>query len=101
MNLDKTLLTPEQRREVRAWEEFFASEAYRLFLQRFSERYRGVGSAYRAAQGAQALGKVQGRDEVLREVANLEQVIELEFQHQTGQAEREAREAEEAKGAMA
>jgi hypothetical protein len=101
MNVDKTLLTPEQRREVKAWEEFFVSAAYRLFQQRFGERYRGVGPAYRAATGAQALGKVQGRDEILREVANLEQVLELEFQHLTGQVEREAREAEEAKGAMA
>jgi len=101
VNIDKTLLTPEQRREVRAWEEFFASDAGRLFKQRFGDRYKGVGAAYRAASGAQALGKVQGRDEVLREVANLETVIELEFQHLTGQAEREAREAEESKGAMA
>lgn len=101
MNIDKTLLTPEQRREVRAWEEFFTSDAYRLFRQRFEGRYKGVGSAYRAAQGEQALGRVQGRDEVLREVADLERVIELEFLHTTGQAEREAQEAEEAKGAMA
>lgn len=101
MNIDKTLLTPEQRREVKAWEEFFASDAYRLYRQRFGERYKGIGASYRGATGAQALGRAQGRDEVLREVADLERVIELEFQHLTGQNEREAREVEEAKGAMA
>jgi glutathione S-transferase len=101
MNIDKTHLTPEQRREIRAWEEFFASDAYRLFTQRFAGRYQGIGALFKAARGAQALGHAQGREEVLREVKDLEKTIEGEYRVLVGELEGDAQDDREAKGAMA
>ena len=75
------------RQEQAIWEEFFASTGWVLFLRRFSPRLEGTVGEYDATETLRTLGQIQGQRQVLREVVELEGILEDEYADALAQAE--------------
>lgn len=101
MEIDRTLLTPEQVNLVNTWEEFFKAGGWQLLLQRFAPQRDALLMALDAVKDTRELGIVQGSREILRQVIGLEQIIEGEMQAFVGAMETEREEQEESQGADA
>lgn len=58
--VDRTLLTQEQRAIYEEWERFFQSAGWRLYVEKFGPRLTYLMQQYRSVRGAQNLGFIQG-----------------------------------------
>ena len=72
-------LTDEDRQMVAAWEELFTSFGWELLMRRFGPRLDGTVSDMDGADSLLDLGRAQGCRTVLRELVDLEMIIEAEF----------------------
>lgn len=58
--VDKALLTQEQRAIYEEWERFFTSSGWKLYVEKFGPRIQYLMQQYRTVRGAQNLGYIQG-----------------------------------------
>lgn len=87
MDLDKQSLTSEQNETATGWETLFASFGWQLLLRRFEPRLDSSVGEMENAADQHALGRVQGQRIILREIVQLEGIIETEIRYAADQAE--------------
>lgn len=93
--IDRNLLTREQRQTLEVFEQGFKSTFWSLIVERFEQHNERNLAQYDSVLGEQALGLVQGLRRANAEVINLDAVIEREILAATGQDDSEAPEPEE------
>lgn len=79
-DIDRALLTREQRQRLEILEQGFQSTFWELVKERFQERFEQFGVALDGVQGEQNLGIVQGHRRAFYEVTHLEDAIRNEYQ---------------------
>jgi hypothetical protein len=77
--VNRALLTREQRETLEAFESGFQSTFWELILERFQRHADSNQQQYDSVLGEQALGLIQGLQRANREILNLEQIIEREI----------------------
>lgn len=101
MKIDTALLTKEQKRELKAWEELFGHPSWQLVLQRFKPSLERAQNSYRAAQDLRDLGQAQGKEQAYGEIVLLEALVAQEFRTLAGDAEQQRQDLEDSSHAMA
>ena len=101
MEINKSKLAAGEAQVVRDLEALFASPGWKLLIQRFKPRFDATSNTLEAAEDLRQLGKVQGERAVLRELIELESIIEFELEQHILQKAVEAEAVEQARGAMA
>ena len=70
MEIDRALLTDEQRQLVDAWEEFFKLPAFQTMVTEAERSAESVQRSLANVKGEQGLGYLQGQLSILRWVTN-------------------------------
>jgi len=84
--LNRSLLSNDQQREYREWEDFFASPAWKRLVIREDNNIALLQSKYSTVQGPQALGYLQGSLQTITRVfVHLPDLINAEYLILTGQ----------------
>lgn len=79
MDLDLADLNGQQRELAEGWASLFKSFGWQLMLRRFSPRMDGTVGEMENAETPRDLGRIQGQRIVLRELTDLERIVEDEF----------------------
>jgi len=89
MDLDKTDLSGQHKELVDGWETLFGSFGWQLILRRFSPRMDGTVGEMENAETPRDLGRIQGQRLILRELTDLERIVEDEFRLMNADAQAE------------
>lgn len=87
MELNRNNFTSQQNQLADGWEDLFKTFGWQLILRRFEPRLGGTVGEMENAENPRDLGRVQGQRIILRELADLERIIEEEFRYAVEQAE--------------
>ena len=88
MEIDRNLLTEDQRKDLDAWTELFHGKHWPRLLERYEGRIEGLQNAYATVNDQNSLGRIQGALHAYRDIfLILPDVINYEFLIMTGQVE--------------
>ncbi len=86
MEIDRALLTEEQRNQLDMWTALFHGPAWQALVERYEGTIQNLQNSYHQVVGEQALGTVQGRLKTFYDLfVTLPDVIHAEFLLATGQ----------------
>lgn len=87
MEIDRTLLTEDQRNQLDMWTELFHGPAWKALVERHEARIHLLQESYHKVDDQRLLGQIQGGLSVFYSLfIQLPDVISFEFLLMTGQA---------------
>jgi hypothetical protein len=87
MEIDRSLLTEDQRKELDRWTEFFNGPVWEALVNRHEPRIHLLQESYHKVDDQRLLGQIQGGLQVFYSLfVQLPDVINYEFLMATGQA---------------